>query len=390
MAWSSFLSVRAAAGGATPAADRYDAGVATPARTPVILDVDTGIDDAMALLYAAASPELDLVAVTCVAGNVPGVQEAINTLAVLELAGRGEVEVALGREAPLVRPLRTAEDTHGPKGIGYAELPAPRARLSPRSGIDLIVEEARRRPGKVTLVTLGPLTNLAAALQVEPRLPGLLGGLFVMGGAFRVPGNTTPAAEWNMQVDPEAAWMVYRLWAAALAADPTIPRPVVLGLDVTERSPILPEHVIRLAHLAGSRPDDAIARARNEEPPHTTMSVAANPVVRFVADALRFYMEFHQRHDGFYGAHIHDPMVVAAALDRSLARTQPVFVDVATGSGPAEAMTVADFRGLTGRPPNVDVATEIDGEVILDRWVERVGARARMLYPPGEEERSRV
>lgn len=349
---------------------------------PLILDVDTGIDDALALLYAAASPDAELVAVTCVAGNVPGEQVAINTLAVLELAGRGEVEVALGREQPLLRPLKTAEDTHGPKGIGHAALQPPRTRLSPRSGVDLIVEEARRRPGEITLVTLGPLTNLAAALQLEPRLPRLLRRVVVMGGAFRVQGNTTPAAEWNMQVDPEAAWLVYHAWATALTADSSVPRPLVLGLDVTERSPILPDHVVRLARLAGSRPDDSIAQARGEEPRFSTTSVASNPVVRFVADALRFYMEFHAQWDGFYGAHIHDPMVVAAALDPRLARTQPVFVDVETGSGPAGAMTVADFRGLTGRQPNVDVATEIDGAVFLDRWVTRVGGLARTLYPP--------
>jgi purine nucleosidase len=350
---------------------------------PLILDVDTGIDDAMALLYAAGSSDAELVAVTCVAGNVPADQVAINTLGVMELAGRDDVEVAIGRESPILRPLRTAEDTHGPKGIGHAELPSPRTELSPRSGVDLIVEEARRRPGQVTLVTLGPLTNLAAALQVEPRLPTLLRDLFVMGGAFRVQGNTTPAAEWNMQVDPEAAWLVYRAWATALEKDGSIRRPVVLGLDVTERSPILPEHVVRLAREAGSRPDDSIALARGEQPMQATHSVARNPMVRFIADALRFYMEFHATWDGFYGAHIHDPMVVAAALDRTLVRTQPVFVDVETGPGPAGAMTVADFRGLTGRSPNVEVATELDGPAFLDRWIDRVATLARRRYPPG-------
>jgi purine nucleosidase len=349
---------------------------------PILLDVDTGIDDAMALLYAAASPDADLVAVTCVAGNVPADQVARNTLAVLDLAGRGDVEVALGREEPILRPLRTAEDTHGPHGIGHAELPPARTELSPRSGVDLIVEEARRRRGELTVITLGPLTNLAAALQVEPALPALVRDVLVMGGAFRVQGNTTPAAEWNMQVDPEAAWLVYRAWAGALERDPRVRRPIVLGLDVTERSPIRPDHVVRLARAAGSRPDDSIAFAIGEAPMHVTRSVASNPMVRFVADALRFYMEFHLRSDGFYGAHLHDPMVVAAALDRSLVRTQPVYLDVETGPGPAAAMTVADFRGLTGRPPNVDVAIELDGVAFLERFVERVGRLAADRYPP--------
>jgi len=355
---------------------------AAAAPLPLLLDVDTGIDDAMAILFAVASPDAELVAVTCVAGNVPAAQVAANTLAVLELAGRMDVEVALGREAPILRPLRTAEDTHGPKGIGHADLPPARTELSPRSGVDLIVEEARRRPGALTLVTLGPLTNLAAALQIEPGLPRLLRDVFVMGGAFRVQGNTTPAAEWNMQVDPEAAWLVYRAWAGAVESDPAVRRPIVLGLDVTERSPILPDHVVRLARAAGSRPDDSISLARGEAPLQAPRSVASNPIVRFVADALRFYMEFHATWDGFYGAHLHDPMVVAAALDPGLIRTQAVFVDVDTGPGPAGAMTVADFRGLTGRPPNVEVATELDGATFLDRWIERVGALARTRYPP--------
>jgi purine nucleosidase len=349
---------------------------------PLLLDVDTGIDDAMALLYAVASPDAELVAVTCVAGNVPVERVAANTLAVLELAGRVDVEVAIGREAPILRPLRTAEDTHGPTGIGYAALPGPRAEVSPRSGIDLIVEEVRRRPGELTLVTLGPLTNLAAALQVEPALPRLLGRVLVMGGAFQVPGNTTPAAEWNMQVDPEAAWLVYRAWAAALAADPGVRRPMVLGLDVTERCPILPDHVVRLAQRAGSRPDDSIALALGEAPMHASRSVASNPIVRFIADALRFYMEFHARSDGFYGAHLHDPMVVAAALDRGLVRTQPVHLDVETGPGPADAKTVADFNGISGQSANADVAVDLDGPAILDRFIDRVGNLAASRYPP--------
>jgi inosine-uridine nucleoside N-ribohydrolase len=178
---------------------------------------------------------------------------------------------------------------------------------------------------------------------------------------------------------------------------------VILGLDVTERSPILPEHVARLAELAGDRPDEALARVRGTAaaagrspgdgtdgsgshgsgPPGSGPPGSTNLLVGFIADALRFYMEFHAKWDGFYGAHIHDPMVVAAALDRSLVRTRAVFVDVETGSGPAGAMTVADFRGLTGRPPNAEVAIEVDGAVFLDRWLERVSALAARRFAPG-------
>jgi purine nucleosidase len=318
----------------------------TDARIPLILDVDTGIDDALALLYACASPEAELVAVSCVAGNVEARQVATNTLAVLELAGREDVPVYLGEEHPLVKALVTTPETHGPKGVGYAELPAPRRPLDQGHAAERIVDLARARPGEITLVTLGPLTNLARALVHEPALPELVKGWFMMGGAYRAPGNTTPTTEWNLHVDPDAAKSVFAAWGG-----PTLP--VAMGLDVTERARLLPEHVARLGVA-----DD-------------------NPVLRFVTDALRFYFEFHDRYDGFYGAFIHDPFVVAAALDPGLVRTRPLFVDVEVGPGLAHGMTVADWRGLTGRPSNLAVAVEADAEAFLERFVERVGSLAR-------------
>jgi purine nucleosidase len=345
-------------------------------RIPVILDVDTGIDDSLALLYAAASPEADLVAVTCVAGNVDARQVAANTLAVLELAGCSEVEVALGREVPLVRPLETTPETHGPRGLGYAELPVARRALSDRHAVEVIIDEARRRPGEITLVTLGPLTNLAIALLREPELPRLLRGYVLMGGAYRSPGNTAPTTEWNINVDPDAAKVVFSGWAAARERDPAIARPVALGLDVTERAKITPEHIVALARRAGSTPDDSIALARGEDPMRTTRSVASNPIVRYVADALRFYMEFHSRYDGFYGAFIHDPLAVAAALDPSLVRTEALAVDVELGGTLTTGETVTDWRRVWGREPNLDVAVEANAELFLERFVERVGKLA--------------
>jgi len=345
-------------------------------RTALILDVDTGIDDSLALLYAAGSPEVELVAATCVSGNIEARQVAINTRAVLELAGRAEVEVALGRETPLVRALETTPETHGPQGLGHAELPPPTRPLSDRHAVDLILEEARRRPGEIALVTLGPLTNLAIAVLREPGLPRLLRSYTLMGGAYGVSGNTTPTTEWNIHCDPEAAKIVFRAWAAAREADPTIARPLALGLDVTEQARILPDDVVRLARRAGSTPDDSIALARGEEPMQATRSVASNPVVRYVADALRFYMEFHAEYDGFYGAFIHDPLAVAAALDRSLVTTEALYVDVETRGEITAGMTVADRRRLTGHPPNLDVAVSANVPLFLDRLVERVGGLA--------------
>ena len=345
-------------------------------RAALILDVDTGIDDSLALLYAAGSPDAELVAVTCVSGNIDARQVAINSRAVLELAGRTDVEVALGREVPLLRALETTPETHGPQGLGHAVLPAPSEPLSERHAVDLILEEARRRPGEITLVTLGPLTNLALAVMIEPGLPRLLKGYALMGGAFGVSGNTTPTTEWNIHCDPEAAAIVFRAWAAAIAADPSIARPMALGLDVTEQARIGPDDVVRLARRAGSTPDDSIALARGEDPMLATRSVASNPIVRYVADALRFYMEFHAQYDGFYGAFLHDPLAVAAALDRGLVVTEPLYVDVETCGELTDGMTVADRRNLTGKPANLDVAVSADVPTFLDRLVERVGGLA--------------
>ncbi|HYM84102.1 MAG TPA: nucleoside hydrolase [Candidatus Dormibacteraeota bacterium] len=346
-----------------------------PQPTPFILDVDTGIDDSLALLYACASPEVELVAVTCVAGNVDARQVAENTRAVLELAGRPDVEVALGRETPLVRDLETTPETHGPRGIGYAELPPARRPLSDRHAVDLLVEESRRRPGEITLVTLGPLTNLAVAMLREPELPRLLRRHVLMGGSYRSPGNTAPTTEWNVHVDPDAARVVFRAWATALAADPSIPRPVALGLDVTERAKFTPEHMVRLARRAGSQPDERLVPAEGVE----SRSVASNAVVRYIADALRFYMEFHSRYDGFYGAFIHDPLALAAAIDPTLVRTEALAVDVELGGRLTTGETVTDWRRTWGRPPNVDVAVEADAERFLERFVDRVGGLAERL-----------
>jgi purine nucleosidase len=343
---------------------------------PLLLDVDTGIDDALALLYACASPEAELVAVTCIGGNVDARQVAANTLAVLELAGRADVPVHLGAEQPLRKPLETSTETHGPRGLGDAKLPTATRGLSEGHAADAIVELARSRPGELLLVTLGPLTNLALALEREPSLPRLLRGWVLMGGVFRGAGNTTPTSEWNIHVDPDAARQAFAAWAAGVAAGPAgaSPLPLALGLEVTEQARIRPEDLRHLAVRAGALPLDADPFGR--EPLEATGTVAENPVLRFIADALRFYFEFHAKYDGFYGAFIHDPFAVAAALDRQLVRSEQVFVDVETGANLAHGMTVADWRHLTGKAANVDVAVEGDAQAFLDRFIDRVGGLA--------------
>jgi purine nucleosidase len=327
-------------------------GVSDGGRQQLIIDVDTGIDDSLALLYACASTEADIVAITCASGNVVARQAATNTLALLELAGRGDVEVALGREVPLARLLRTAPETHGPRGVGYAGLPEPTGALSERHASDLIIAEARRRPGEVTMITLAPLTNLAVALLREPDLPKLLRGLVMMAGSYRSSGNTAPTTEWNVTVDPEAMQVVLAGWTT----DPIVPRPVALGLDVTERAKMTPDHLAALRRRAGE-PD-------------------SSDVLTFVEDALRFYMEFHSRYDGFYGAFIHDALAVAAALDPTLIRSESVTVEVELGGTYTTGETVTDWRRRWSRPPNLDVVVEADINAFFERFVDRVGGLA--------------
>jgi purine nucleosidase len=206
----------------------------------------------------------------------------------------------------------------------------------------------RARPGEITLVTTGPLTNLAVALVREPEVPRLLKGLVMMAGSYRSAGNTAPTTEWNVAVDPEAMAVVLAGWAAIEG----VPRPLALGLDVTERAKLTPDHLTELRRRTLATDDD--------------------PVLRFVDDALRFYMEFHSRYDGFYGAFIHDALAVAATLDRSLVRSESVAVEVELGGTWTTGETVTDWRRVWGRPANLDVAVDADVDTFFARFSERI------------------
>ena len=176
---------------------------------PVFADVDTGVDDAMALAYLFGSPEAELVGIASTAGNVPVQQVCQNNLGLLELCRIDGVPVSKGSDQPVSSPLRTAEDTHGPQGLGYATLPSTDRQLTPYDAVHAWIEAAHAHPGELIGVATGPLTNVALALREEPALPRLLRRLVIMGGAFEYRGNTTPVAEWNISVDPEAANEVF-------------------------------------------------------------------------------------------------------------------------------------------------------------------------------------
>lgn len=340
-------------------------------KQPIIMDVDTGIDDSLALLYLLASPEAEILAITCTSGNVPAKQVATNNLAWLELCGAPDIEVALGSEVPILAPLMTTEETHGPQGIGYAELPAPTRTVSTRHATEVWVELALSRPGEIIGLVTGPLTNLALALRIEPELPRLLKRLVVMGGAFDHPGNTLPTTEWNIAVDPESAKIVFD----AFSGLPADRRPVICALDVTEQIEMRPHHIAKIAELAGSTPAEIIA----EEDVDGTLSTASNQVVRYLSDAVRFYLEFHVSHDQGFLAHMHDPFAAAIALHPEFGTTRPATVDVELAGRLTRGQTVADWHGLWGREPNADIVVAVDPAQFFDHLVERVGDFARRV-----------
>lgn len=327
---------------------------------PVFVDVDTGVDDAMALAYLFASPEADLVGIASTAGNV-GVHEVCrNNLALLQLCGITGVPVSTGSEIPLSAPLRTAEDTHGPQGLGYAELPEPTATPTSYDAAEAWVRAAHAHPGELIGIATGPLTNLALALRAEPALPQLLRRLVIMGGSFDYRGNTTPVAEWNTSVDPEATQQVYAAWREGQP-------PVVLGLNLTENVVMTPALLDRLAREA----EAADIRQR------------PNPLIRVLSDAMRFYFEFHESQGEGYLAHLHDPVAAAVALDPELVTCRPAAVDVELTGTLTRGMTIADWSGHWGREPHALIGVDVDPAAFFDRFIARVAAFARQLGHPG-------
>lgn len=323
--------------------------------TPLILDVDTGVDDALAILYALASPEVTLIGATTIMGNVDVEHTTENTLAVLELCGYADVEVAKGAGRPLVRDHMAFPVVHGERGLGKAELPPASRAPSERDAARLLIETARERPGEVLLVATGPLTNVALALAEEPRLPELLKGFAIMGGAFDHQGNVTPAAEANIWVDPEAAQAVFRGFAGA----PEGRLPVGVGLDVTEQVKLGRDGVNEMCAAA---PD--------------------SPIAAFLQGSVPFYIEFYERFGSSEGASMHDPLALAIAIDPSLATLRTTRVEVETDGTWTRGSTVTDLRGIrrspwpTGWMPedNARVAVDVDAPTFMRRFIDRLSA----------------
>ncbi|MGB3524262.1 MAG: nucleoside hydrolase [Mycobacterium sp.] len=317
---------------------------------PVFADFDTGVDDAVALVYLLASPDAELVGIASTGGNVAVQQVCRNNLALLELCGKTGVPVSQGAEVPLNGPVHTAENIHGPQGLGYAELPPGTGQLTAYDAAAAWVAAAREHPGQLIGLATGPLTNLALALRTEPALPTLLRRLVIMGGAFS--GERSGWAEFNIGFDPEAAEQVFTAWGAVAPQR----LPIVCGLDLTRHIAITPAILARLA-----APNRRI-----------------NPLVRMLNDALRFYFEAHEARGYGYLAYLHDPLAAAVALEPTLVTTRPAAVRVELVPGDTRGRTIPDWDAAQ---PNALIGVGVDPAAFFDRFVQRVSAFAGALPP---------
>jgi purine nucleosidase len=313
---------------------------------PVLLDVDTGIDDMVALLIAATAPELDLRGVTCVAGNVEIHHVARNTGKILRMVGRGDVPVSIGAARPLNRRLRTAPDTHGPTGTGYVELTGEDPELGATDytavpAARYIAAHIEKHPGELTMVALGPLTNLASAVLNGVDLAGGLREAIWMGGAIEERGNTTETGEWNACVDPEAA-------EACLAAN-AISR--LFPLDATQ-------DVLFTLDDLDALPD--------------------GPLAALVRDAVRYYVAFHRSSDGIDGCYLHDPVTLIGSLLRPDLVTETISQALACDTGNDQFVAGSLYRVEDGTRSPIEIAMAIDPEPMRAELLARL---ARAVAP---------
>jgi purine nucleosidase len=307
-------------------------------RRRIIIDTDPGQDDAVAILLALASPEIEVLGITAVAGNVPLALTEKNARKICELAGRSDLRVFAGAARPLVRPLVTAEYVHGKSGLDGPDLPEPVMPLQAGHAVDFIVDTLMREPaGSVTLCPLGPLTNIALALIREPRIAERTAGIVLMGGGFFEGGNTTPAAEFNIYVDPHAADVVFRSGIPI----------VMMPLDVTHKA-------------LTTRPRVAAIRSLGNRAGVAT------------AEMLEFFERFDEQKYGTEGGPLHDPCVIAYLLAPELFSGRECNVAVETGSELTMGMTVIDWWRVTPRPKNARVMRDLDADGFFTLLTDRL------------------
>jgi len=309
-----------------------------PARK-IIIDTDPGQDDAVAILLALASPEdMEVLGITCVAGNVPLDLTSKNARIICELAGRSDVKVFAGCDRPLGRDLVTAEHVHGKTGLDGPDLPDPTMPLQDGHAVDFIIDQLREyAPGTITLCPLGPLTNIATALQKAPDIANRIAKIVLMGGGYFEGGNITPAAEFNIYVDPQAADIVFKCGAPI----------VVMPLDVTHKA--------------------LVTKPRNDGFRNIGTAVGTA-----VAEMTDFFERFDKEKYGSAGAPLHDPCVTAYLINPDLFTGRHINVEIETQSELTMGMTVADWWRVTDRPANATFMGDIDADGFFSLLTERL------------------
>jgi purine nucleosidase len=311
-------------------------------KTRIIIDTDPGVDDALTILLALASPEIQLDALTTAHGNIGIEKTTRNALAVLEFANASHIPVARGCALPLVSPLnKTGDAVHGSSGIGNAVLPEPKSRPINQHAIDFLIERILAAPQEITLFTIGPMTNLALAIRKEPRIVQALKGLVIMGGAIRSGGNITPLAEFNIHADPHAAHVVFHSGIPI----------TLIPLDVTYQCLLTTADVERLNRID-------------------------SPVARFVRDATVPYMDFYKKYEGFDGCALHDPLTLATIIAPELLTLEEHHVDVDISGGVSTGNTFADFMKVSKKPSNMKVALDVRGRDFVELFIERMESLA--------------
>jgi ribosylpyrimidine nucleosidase len=290
----------------------------------IILDIDPGHDDAVALMLARIHPKIDLRAVTVVAGNQTLEKTTRNALNVATAVGLRGIPVAAGMSRPMVREQVIADDIHGVSGLDGPTFGEPSVALDPRHGVDLIIEMLMASEGDITLVPTGPLTNVAMAMRKEPRIVERIERIVLMGGSYQL-GNITPAAEFNIYADPEAAQVVF-----------SSGRPIVMmGLDLTRQ---------------------ALCTARVVE----RVRALGNPVAILFAELMEFFAATQRKVFGWQAPPLHDPTTVAWLIDPTLIETRPMHVGIELRGEMTYGRTCCDYFGMTGRAPNAEVAVKLD------------------------------
>ncbi|KAB2333101.1 nucleoside hydrolase [Cytobacillus depressus] len=300
----------------------------------VIIDVDTGIDDAMGILLAAKSGLCDILGITTVCGNVSLEQATINTKKVLTLLGKeNEIKVVQGATHPLVRKPFYEFGVHGDNGLGGALEDMEVELIDEGFAPDFIIEQAEKHKGEITIILTAPLTNMALALRKQPKLKEWIKELVIMGGALDKAGNVTPAAEFNIYVDPEAAKIVFHSGL-----------PITLvSLDVTEITTLSDEDIEKMQ---------------------------GNIIGEFVKNSTAHYLDHYEEVYGRRKCSMHDPLAVGIALDKSLVKTKKFYVDVETKSELCDGHTICDFKNKLKKEPNIDVCLEVDSERFINMLIE--------------------